>query len=262
MNIVSFGGGINSTAMLIGMWEKKFPIDLILFADTGAEQPHTYKHIQIMNDWLKERWLPEITIVENVDQNGDRLTLEQDCLKYKKLPTIAYGRNKGCSIKHKKAPQDKYCNNYQPCIDIWKAGGRPVKYIGYDAGEENRILNAKVIDMADTKYFYNYVLYDWNWYREDCIKKIQEHGIPLPGKSSCFFCPNTKKAEIRLLKKQYPELLERAIALEENAKENLTTIRGLGRGWSWKHFVEWENSQVGMCEMYDSDDMPCDCYDG
>lgn len=39
MNIVSFGGGTNSTAMIIGMYLHKIPIDLILFADTGGEQP-------------------------------------------------------------------------------------------------------------------------------------------------------------------------------------------------------------------------------
>lgn len=42
MNIVSFGGGTNSTAMIIGMYLHKIPVDLILFADTGGEQPHTY----------------------------------------------------------------------------------------------------------------------------------------------------------------------------------------------------------------------------
>ena len=36
MNIVSFGGGTNSTAMIIGMYQHKIPIDLILFADTGG----------------------------------------------------------------------------------------------------------------------------------------------------------------------------------------------------------------------------------
>ena len=39
MNVVSFGGGTNSTAMIIGMYLHKIPIDLILFADTGGEQP-------------------------------------------------------------------------------------------------------------------------------------------------------------------------------------------------------------------------------
>ena len=45
MNIVSFGGGTNSTAMIIGMYLHKIPVDLILFADTGGEQPHTYESV-------------------------------------------------------------------------------------------------------------------------------------------------------------------------------------------------------------------------
>ena len=45
MNIVSFGGGTNSTAMIIGMYRKKIPVDLILFADTGGERPCTYEHV-------------------------------------------------------------------------------------------------------------------------------------------------------------------------------------------------------------------------
>ena len=35
MNVVSFGGGTNSTAMIIGMQQNNIPIDLILFADPG-----------------------------------------------------------------------------------------------------------------------------------------------------------------------------------------------------------------------------------
>jgi len=262
MNIVSFGGGTNSTAMLIGMYEKEIPVDLILFADTGAERKHTYEHIELMNFWLPVHGMPEITIVENVDCHGDRFTLERECLQNRSLPSIAYGF-KQCSIKHKIGPQDKFCNNYQPCIDVWGKGEKPIKYIGYDAGEENRIFNAKLRDTTDKKYDKNYALYDWGWYREDCIEKIQHYGLRLPGKSSCFFCPSMKKSEIRDLHRNEPELLKRAIALEDNAQETLVTVKGLGRDWSWKNFIEYEKNQVGLCAMYDKDDpMACGCYDG
>ena len=42
MNIVGYGGGTDSTAMLIGLWQRRIPVDRILFADPGGEQPHTY----------------------------------------------------------------------------------------------------------------------------------------------------------------------------------------------------------------------------
>lgn len=53
MNVVSFGGGTNSTAMIIGMYLHKIPIDLILFADTGGEQPHTYESSRPSTDGWK-----------------------------------------------------------------------------------------------------------------------------------------------------------------------------------------------------------------
>mgnify|MGYP002433014627 CR=1 FL=1 len=64
MNIVSFGGVTNSAALLIGLYKHKIPIDLITFADTGAEHPHTYQFIEIINQWLAEHGMPQITVVQ------------------------------------------------------------------------------------------------------------------------------------------------------------------------------------------------------
>jgi hypothetical protein len=265
MNIVSFGGGTNSSAMIFGMYEQKTPIDLILFADTGGEREHTYRHIDAMNIWLAEHGLPAITIVEKMDKDGNRLTLEDDCLKTGNLPAIAYGF-KTCSLKHKVEPQDKFCNNYQTCIDTWAKGERVNKYIGYDAGEEHRKFNALLHKEDDKKFNKIFPLIDWQWYREDCENKILEHGLQLPGKSSCFFCPSMKKKEIKELYRNEPDLFQRAIAIEKNAMPNLTSVKGLGRSYSWKKYIDWEkdggNKQVGMCPFYDDVDTPCDCYDG
>ena len=64
MNIVSFGGGTNSAALLIGLYKHKIPIDLITFADTGAEHPHTYQFIEIINaDGLYRRELSKQLIL-------------------------------------------------------------------------------------------------------------------------------------------------------------------------------------------------------
>ena len=110
MNVVSFGGGTNSTAMIIGMYLHKIPIDLILFADTGGEQPHTYEFIETFNGWMEKHGLPKITSVQYHDKDGNRLTLEQECINSGTLPSIAYGF-KRCSLKHKIGTQEKFCNN-------------------------------------------------------------------------------------------------------------------------------------------------------
>lgn len=195
MNVVSFGGGTNSTAMIIGMYQREIPIDLILFADPGGEQPHTYEFIEIFSEWLLEHDLPPITRVFYTDKNGNRLTLEEESLRSRTLPSIAYGFKK-CSLKHKIGPQDKFCNNNLRCKAVWSEDNKVIKFLGYDAGEERRIQHAKEIDKADKKYIHEYPLFNWGWDRGECIRVIESEGLPLPGKSSCFFCPSMKKKEI------------------------------------------------------------------
>ena len=56
--MVSYGGGANSTALLIGLHQHRIPVDLILFADPGGEQPHTYEYLEIMERWLLEHGMP------------------------------------------------------------------------------------------------------------------------------------------------------------------------------------------------------------
>ena len=86
INIVSYGGGANSTALLIGLHQHRIPVDLILFADTGGEHPHTYAYLDIMDRWLKDHGMPEITRVYKTTKDGRRLTLEDECLKAVRCP--------------------------------------------------------------------------------------------------------------------------------------------------------------------------------
>ena len=233
MNVVSFGGGTNSTAMIIGMYLHKIPIDLILFADTGGEQPHTYEFIETFNGWLEKHGLPQITSVQYHDKDGNRLTLEQECINSGTLPSIAYGF-KRCSLKHKIGTQEKFCNNYQ-----------------------------------------HYPLYEWGWTREECVRVIERAGLPKPGKSSCFFCPSMKKKEIQALWENYPDLFQRAIALEHGSAARNVNVKGLGRDWSWEsyynEFMEnkaFEDAQITFDELFPDSPggclcgAPCGCYDG
>lgn len=273
MNVVSFGGGTNSTAMIIGMYLHKIPIDLILFADPGAEQPHTYEYIGVFNEWLEKHGLPKIKLVHYADKNGDRQTLEKECLRDKKLPAIAYGF-KQCSLKYKIGTQEKYCNNFPPCKAEWVAGRRVHKFIGYDAGETRRIQHAALANDANKKYENHYPLYEWGWDRAECVRVIERAGLPKPGKSSCFFCPSMKKKEIQQLWEEYPELFKRAVDLEHNAAENLQTVKGLGRKWSWESYheaflraQELEAAQMTLWDFIEEPGgclcgAPCGCYDG
>jgi hypothetical protein len=253
MIVVAYGAGVNSLAMLIGMYERSIKPDLILFADTGAEKPHTYDHILAVQQWLLSiRW-PQIQIVKKIDKNGQVLTIEQHCIKHNSLPSIAYGF-KSCSLKFKVAPQDKFMNSNEAAKKVWAGGGKVVKFIGYDFNESRRVERSIELSKTEKKYKYEHPLFDWGWDRDNCIDAIKRKGLPVVGKSACYFCPSSKINEIRQLKEQYPELAIRALEIEKQA--NLTTVKGLGRRFAWSDVLD----QGDMFNGFDRDwDLPCEC---
>ena len=250
--IVAYGGGVNSTAMLVEMYRSGVKPDLILFADTGGERPETYEAVALVSEWCVGHGLPSVIIVKKTYKGGPE-SLESNCLRMKMLPSIAYGY-KSCSLKFKAEPQNKFCNSWQPAIDCWKSGSKCLKAIGYDASEERR---AHIKD--DEKYQYWYPLIECLLDRDDCVEICKSEGLPT-AKSSCFFCPSMKKHEILALKREHPDLAARAIAMEENAE--LTSIKGLGRNYAWKDFLKSDDDQMRLFSDAGAPEIPCGCYDG
>lgn len=245
MNILCFGGGTDSTAILCGWVEKGYqaidPIDFILFADTGGERPWTYEHIDRMQMWLDMNGMPPITVVRAKE------TLEDNLRRLKNLPPIVFGY-KTCSQRFKIAPQDKFLNSHPQVVAARKRGETITKFIGYEFSESERWMNANIFD---GKFNLEFPLVQWGWSRAECVDAIKRHGLPQPGKSSCFFCPNSKKAEIDELKKVYPDLYERAVDLEalalSSGKIKSAKVKGLGRKFSWREYAGAVDEALPMC---------------
>jgi len=204
MNMVCYGGGTNSTAMLVGLSgvvdeKKRRKVDVIIFSDTGGELPETYEYVEYFSRWLVEHGMPAITVVRTVNREGDVITLEADCLRRATLPAIVFGW-KTCSERFKTRPQNKFMNNWPPAKAHWATGDRITKLVGFDAGEERR---AKPFE--DKKYVVDYPLISWEWDRDDCVEAIKQAGLRLPGKSSCFFCPSSRAVEILKLDEEDSE---------------------------------------------------------
>ena len=51
-HIVSLSGGKDSTAMLLRMLEEGWPVDLIIFCDTGLEFDAMYRHIEKLETYV------------------------------------------------------------------------------------------------------------------------------------------------------------------------------------------------------------------
>ena len=120
-------------------------------------------------------------------------------------------------------------------------------------------------DEQDKKCDKSYALLDWGIDRRGCIDLIKSEGLQVPVKSACFFCPASKKSEVRDLSKRYPDLYKRAIEIEKLAKSHLRSVKGLGRDWDWDSFIRFDRMQLSLFDEYrsleDGDDLEgCDCY--
>lgn len=261
--VASYGGGVNSTAMLIGMWQRGDKPNLILFADTGGETPETMKYLDTFSRWLQDRGFPAIRTVQKTTKRAGRfrganetLTLERMCLEQNVLPSIAYGM-KTCSLKFKREPQDEYLWAWMRERIPVGPFERVVKLIGFDAGEPHR-----AIESPDVRCANRYPLIEWGWDRDECIEAIAEAGLCVPPKSSCFFCPNMEELEILTLRDRHPELLRRALALESNAvSTHGSSIKGLGRDVSWRQIIEYDAAQMSFIPRV-APSIPCECWDG
>ena len=57
----------------------------------------------------------------------------------------------------------------------------------------------------------------------------------------------------------YPDLLRRALAIEDAAMPNLTSVRGLGRNWAWRDFICADENQLAIPGAFSDEDLPCSC---
>jgi hypothetical protein len=233
--IFSFGGGVDSTGMLFEFDRQGYMPDILIFADTGAERPDIYAHIEKLNKWLGDKWGKEIIIVRQPE------TLEAEVLRRKTLPALAMGFHT-CSQKHKIRPIAKWL----------KANGHKkiIKIIGYDANEFDRarrgltsVENGKNTEEKGIDLKLWFPLIEWGKSRKQLKAEINEIGF-CASKSSCFYCPAMSLTEVKQLKQFYPDLYERAIKIEDGAQ--LDNTKGLGRSWNWKDTIEAEEAQLSL----------------
>jgi hypothetical protein len=243
--VVSYGVGMDSTALLVAMQQRGIRPDLILFADPGGEKPETYAYLPVINAWLEKVGFPCVTTVRYEPQTAPYTTLEGKCLANETLPSLAFGKH-SCSIVFKAEPQNKFIKTWTPALMAWASDQKVIKAIGYDNGTQDcrrRVKADKAVAKkaaaghADAwQYQYWYALQEWGIDRVECIRLITMAGLPLPMKSACWFCPASKKSEIVWLRDTHPILFQKAIAMENGArdgKHGLDTVKGLGRNFAW-----------------------------
>jgi len=238
--------GVDSTAMLVGLQARGIRPDLILFADTGDEKQATYDYLPVINAWLVKVGFPQVTVVKLVrpklEKKGifDR-SLSDSLLRLGTLPAPSYGSHHTCTQVWKMAPQATFLKSWQPALDTWAQGGLVQIAVGYDNGDADgkRCAKAYGKNLIDGKTTNVYPLREWGWDRERCQAEIAAAGLPVPMKSACFHCPNSKLWEIDWLVEHEPKLAQRAIEIEAASKASgkAKTIPGIGRNFAWTDHI-------------------------
>lgn len=245
--MVAYGGGVDSTAMLLALHELGIRPDAILFADVGDEKKETYEFINgPMREHLIKIGFPPVQVVRYIPQDFKHwppyFSLSENCLTNSTLPSLAFGF-KSCSQKWKVSPQDKWTDLWDPAITAWAKGKKVTKLIGYDAGPKDIRRRNHAGNSNDPKYDYVYPLINWTWDRELCKAYIESRGLPVPPKSACIMCPATRPEELH----DYPvENLQKLVIIEARAHDRLMgnwseeQMEAYNRG----RWAEWKGANV------------------
>lgn len=186
--IVSYGGGVNSLAMLLALRERGIRPDAIVFADTLGEKPETYAFLRdVLPPWLAANGMPALVTTGRADwapvrrlRTGDQ-SLEAEVLRLGYMPSRVYGRS-NCADKWKLDPFKWWAKSHfhnRPLI---------MRAIGFDAEEAHRVDKTQ-----DAGFGKTYPLIDAGWDRDRCVEEILAEGLPVPPKSACYYCPSSTK---------------------------------------------------------------------
>jgi len=227
-NIVSYGGGTQSTAMILmalnGEYDLQRP-DFGVYCDTGSEPQFINEYVDYFIEYVKNKH--GFIIYKIMHKEG----LEKQVLaKPKKsragnfytssVPpfyTLDQNGKKGmlnrqCTLDYKTNPIAKF---------ITSKLGRGKKYnmwIGISFDERSRM---KISTLKKRTNYYplveNFIR------RKDSIDYIVDRGLRKPQRSSCYFCPFHSDDYWLWLKKYHKKEFNRAVDFEKKVQVNIPT---------------------------------------
>ena len=209
---LSYGGGVQTFAILILMEKGKVSADEVVFADTAAEHFETYEHIENVVKPICERIGVDFTVVRMAKQVKDRITKEikiahslTETIEIRgRIPSL---KNRWCTDYSKITPIKHYIKEKQ-------AKGAYVKpanaLLGISLDEWKRMHKPHL-----KQYVTSYPLIEMRMTRQDCIELIRKSGYPLPPKSGCYFCPYQSLRQWRKLYETERDKFNYAMQFEE-----------------------------------------------
>lgn len=220
LSVISYGGGVQSTALLVLACQRKIKVDAALFCNVGddSEHPATLEYVRkVARRYAAEHGI-EVIELQRERRDGSRITLMEHMSRpgSRSVPIPVRGSEVG-------APGARSCTvDYKiKVIAKWlKANGATAAspatvHIGFSFDEAHRIGNKRAVPYEVASY----PLTDMRLTRDDCVAIIRKAMWPVPGKSSCFFCPFTKPSQFARMRRAEPLLFHKAVDLERMLNE-------------------------------------------
>lgn len=243
LRVISLGWGLQSTTLAVmAALGDIHAVDVAIHADTTHERAATYDYAKRWTPWLEERGVRVVTVTNKTAEPVDRFGGVYVPAYTPPSGTI----NRQCTQDWKVSPLRRYlqANRHKERVQM---------LIGISLDEISRMR------ISDVRYIENsYPLVDMRMTRGDCVLWLERHGIEIPSKSACVFCPYQSKG-------RWLELTgrdaERAVAVDERIR-NARPLKGqLFVHPSMKPLSEvlashaddpeqldlWQNECQGMC---------------
>jgi len=244
-HIVSFSGGKDSTAMLLRLLEEKYPVDDIVFFDTGWEFPEMHQHIQKVQEYIGRK----ITVLKS-EKTFEYWMFERPIKKKS-------GEGKGEIHRIGNgwpSPMRRWCTRIKvQTIDKYMSKNA-VRYIGIAADEAHRT-ETKNLNQYEIKY----PLISWDMSEPEALQYCYDRGFNWGGlynrfrRVSCFCCPLQRLGELKKLRKYYPQLWAKMLKWDSmqpthnQGFRDCTTVHDLDRRFaqepSFHNYMEQMNKK-------------------
>lgn len=223
MVIASFGGGVNSTAMLLaaahGLIEGPMP-NVALHAFLHAEGAEAEEHVRFMASGNVLPFPLEILDGGNLDERVDRAA-SQDARNA--VPFWVRGSDgresqlaRACTRDFKIYPQQRRIRELMGYPGRRRIPADLVveQWIGIGAEEVFRATP------SDKAWIVNrWPLIELGWKRHDCEAFLRDHGYPVPKKSRCVFCPYTADFRWAAIKEEGGDEWKRAVEVDRAIRQ-------------------------------------------
>jgi hypothetical protein len=234
-NYLSYGGGVNSTAMYLALMDEGMvPGDAesgfeAIYVDHGCDWPETREYVK----GFAEKY--PLTVLTPTTEGFSNIY--DYAANYRLIPSR---RLRWCTDKFKVRVINAYVK--KPCFSL----------IGFSSDESHR---AKL--STEDEIENRFPLLEREIDRDGCIKIIQDHGLEVPIKSGCWFCPFQRVGQWRKLRKDHPDLFCKAKTLEEN-QGRARALRGKGPLYLVNK-KPLESVLKKQMDFFEPPDPPCQC---